>query len=278
MVIRQNPTDRFRMGLETENIRVFESATTSFEIPFVNGKFEHGLSDADKTFVEKHYGRSFTNQSDADFWKNMVFQHNNYLSVKDPKSAESVLHVSVMKVLGIACTSEEPDTNATFVITTDEFDDNAKMTATEKFDILIGRLLDLKKTKKHLLAVAKYILPISTGIGQNETVAYLKLREYLDGKLTPTKKEALNTFEKVLEMDKTRLYVTTDFREAFQLNIVRRDNAHFFYNPISDTRYGKTEEEAITYLMDIKHQEEIGTWSAEDATFSIRHQLKQKQN
>lgn len=278
MVIRQNPTDRFRMGIEAENLRVFESGVTSFEIPMVNGKFEHGLSDGDRALVEAHYGATFANPSDAQLWRSLVFHHNNYLSVKDPKSAESILQVSVMKVLGLACTSDDPNPDATFVITTDEFDDNAKMTATEKFDILIGKLLELKRTKKHLLAVAKYILPVSTGIGQNETVAYLKLREYLDGKLTTTKKEALATFERVLEMDKTRLYVTTDFREAFQMNIIRRDNQNFFYNSISDTRYGKTEEDAITYLMDIKHQEEIGTWSADDASFSIRHQLRQKQN
>lgn len=274
-VIKQQPTTAFRMGLEQEGLRLFESATTTYSIPHKNGNFVHGLTDSEREIVEKHYGLSFSNPEHVNAWKSVIFTLRHTLEVIDTKNPESILKQSVAKVIGEASDIDTNNKDSNFVITSDYLDEEAKLTSTVRADEAVSKLLEMKKTPKHLMAVAKYILPASSGIGKNPNNAYIKLREYLDGSLS-SKKEAISTFETVCNMDKSVLYTTVDFKEALTCNVIRRDKDNYFYNTVSTCKYGKSEKESVEYLMDVKNQEELGTWADDDAPYSVRAQLKSK--
>jgi hypothetical protein len=165
----------------------------------------------------------------------------------------------------------DPQAKYVFVLRNEGDEERQKATLYERLDENITRLSQInKESKKYLMALAKY-LTNSLTIGTDQ-LAYTKLRDYIDGKYTRTQKEALNRFETTLEMDKTRLYTIVDVKEALYRNIIRRDINQRFYNPLTTTVYGKTEEEVVDFLMRVENQDELGV-GVDAPPYSIRKQL-----
>lgn len=278
IILKQAPTDKFRLGLEKEGLQMFESSYSTYEIPHYKGKFQHGLSPDDTKKVEEYFQRSFTDPSDFEFWSNYQIEIKHTIVPLDLNNPRDMLHLSVLKKLKVAAPSLEEAKNQManylFVIHNDQEEQEVKATLYEKVDAAIVELAKLKSTPKHLLGVAKYILPINIGIGQNTSMAYAKLRELINGDLTDTRNNGVNQFNKALALDKKLLYATVDFRSAVRRNIIRKNSKQYFFNPMSQTVYGKNEVEAIKFLMNPKNQDELGTGTKSDTNFSIRSQLK----
>lgn len=277
-VLKQAPTSDFRLGLEKEGLQMFESSFSTWEIPFTNGKFQTGLTPEEIEKVENYFNRKFNDPADFDFWNNYVIEVKHTLNPYDLNNPKDLLEYSILKQLKVAAPSLEeaqnPMASYLFVLHNDREEQEIKATLYEKVDTAIVDLNKLRSTPKHLLAVAKYILPSNTGIGENTSIAYAKLRELINGDLTDTRNSGVNKFMQVLNMDKQELYATVDFRQAVKENIVRKNMKQYYYNPLSQTVYGKNESEAIKFLLNPKNQDELGLGTKSDPNYSIRAQLK----
>lgn len=276
IVIQQAATDQFRLGLEQEGKQLYELAASTYEIPVVNGKLNHGLTPDEAKIVEAFYGLQFDNPDHRSSWTNIVLEIKHSMKVINPSNPQDLLLLGVLKANGILATSTEdvqmdPQAKYVFVLRNEGDEERQKATLYERLDENITRLSQInKESKKYLMALAKY-LTNSLTIGTDQ-LAYTKLRDYIDGKYTRTQKEALNRFETTLEMDKTRLYTIVDVKEALYRNIIRRDINQRFYNPLTTTVYGKTEEEVVDFLMRVENQDELGV-GVDAPPYSIRKQL-----
>lgn len=276
IVIQQAATDQFRLGLEQEGKQLYELAASTYEIPVVNGKLNHGLTPDEAKIVEAFYGLQFDNPDHRSSWTNIVLEIKHSMKVINPSNPQDLLLLGVLKSNGILASSAEdvqmdPQAKYVFVLRNEGDEERQKATLYERLDENITRLSQInKESKKYLMALAKY-LTNSLTIGTDQ-LAYTKLRDYIDGKYTRTQKEALNRFETTLEMDKTRLYTIVDVKEALYRNIIRRDVNQRFYNPLTTTVYGKTEEEVVDFLMRVENQDELGV-GVDAPPYSIRKQL-----
>lgn len=279
ILIKQAKPKTFKMGLEERGLSLFENATSTFDIPYTNNSFQHGLNKKDQKIVEDYYGWKFDNREDKENWMALTLELKHTINPLDPKNnPKDLLTISVAKIIGYAAgnadIANDPMSNHRFLV----YDETEELATTatyyQKLDEAIIQLQKIKTEKKYILSIAKYVLPNSSGINENMDKAYTKLREFVNGDLSKGKNEAVDKFLKALTVDKTLLYVSVDFDEAYKKNIIRTNTKQQFYNPSSKSIYGKNRDTAIAYLMDIKNQDELGTGGTKDEPFSIRYQLK----
>lgn len=280
-----NPHGKAKLGLEKSNLQLFEVTESTYEIPFVNNKWKHGLNEEELKIVENHYGHSFSNPEHYMFWASLTpFKIDHTIRSLDLTNPEDILLCGVLKEMKILAPSIEDSNNKVmanylFALNIEGEEEELKLSIYQRFDKAIVSLTEVGKQPKYIIALAKYILPPSISINDS-TKAYTKLREFLDCTLKTnqnrSKKEALNIFENALEKDKGVLFTTVDFREAKKKNIIRLDSNNRLFNVSSGTVYGKNEEEAISYLLNPKNQDELGADKKGDKNYSIRYQLKQR--
>ncbi len=279
ILIKQAKPKSFKMGLEERGLSLFENAITTFDIPFTNNTFQHGLDSEDQAIVEKYFGWKFNEPADRENWMSLTLELKHTINPLDPKNnPRDLLTISVAKTIGYAAENAEqaadPMSDYKFVIYNESEELEVTASYYGKLDEAIIQLAGMKNEKKYILAIAKYILPSAAGINQDTSKAYTKLREYINGDLTKGKNEAVDNFLKVTGIDKKLLYVTVDFKEAYNKNIIRTNDKQQYYNPMSKSVYGKNEEAVIKYLMNVKNQDELGTGTSKDEPYSIRYQLK----
>jgi len=279
ILMKQAKPKSYKMGLEERGIGLFENAFSTFDIPFTNNSFGHGLNKKEQKIVEDYYGWQFDNPEHRENWMALTLELKHTINPFDPKNNPTdLLTISVAKEIGYAAANkdeaEDPMKEFKFQIYNETEELATTATYYQKLDEAIMQLQKIKSEKKYLLAIAKFVLPNSSGINNNMEKAYTKLREYINGDLTKTKNEAVDLFLKCLLLDKTLVNVTVDFREAYKKNIIRTNAKNEYYNAMSKTVYGKNEETAINYLLDVKNQQELGTNSSKDQAYSIRYQLK----
>lgn len=264
IIIKQAPTNEFRLGMEEEGRQLYEVSSTSLEIPYVNGKFHHGLDPKDKETVEAFYGHQFDNPAHKEYWNNLIFEVNHSLNPIDMNNPEDVLKASILKVSGLAVNHHDelrdnPNSRVLFIIADEVKEEEQKASIYEETDKAITRILELRtKNKGYLIALARFLVKDVIGWGDNADLAYTKLREYIEGGHTVTKKQAVANFFQTLEMDKERLYVLNDVSQALRQNIIRRNSDAKLYNPLTGVVYGRNVEEAVDYLLKPENQQELG--------------------
>lgn len=272
----------FKLGLEQEGLNSYPTSSNTFEIPQINGEFKHGLTDEQLEFVEKAYGRSFSNPDDRLFWSNFSFDLKNYLQTVDMQNPEHVLMMGSARQLGYcAGNMEEVEANPLhqyiYVINDKNAQFERKLSLYEKQDEAIVVLDRVKKnSKKRLIALAYMSTPNPSEIGTNDRTAYTRLRELIDGKYNKTKIEGINAFNRVVELDPERLYCQVDVERSIRKNIIRRNGKGHYYNPLSDVEYGRSKDAIVDFLLNPKNQDEYG--GIPDApAYSIISQLKKSE-
>ena len=277
--IKQAKTDQFRLG---SSLQFFADAELTTEIPLKNGRIVYQLSKEEKELVENFYGLELDNPAHTMEWLERVTLNTKpTIDVVNADDAESVLKKGILLANNTYAPSLEASQDVMkgykFVLYDQGQEELQKYTLNEVFHKAIGELIKLRKKSRKLLAVAKYVLPATVGIQDNEERAYNSLTDFLDGKFEgKSRRKSIDEFLGALYMDETRLFVTIDFKEALRKNIIRTDADGYYMNPLSGNRYGKTRDEVIDYLCNPINQEELGLNNKDDKSYSIRYQLKNK--
>jgi hypothetical protein len=275
--IKQAPITSEKLG---HKLRRFENCTSRFEIFYDAGrkKFNHGLSKEEQERVEAHYGRSFENPNDLEFWSNINFEIKHDVEPVDMENPPDLLKVrafQALKSLGNFNDIISGDSTSDFMLTDESKETELEATLYEKRDLAIAKLIQVKQSTKYCIGIAKFLLPGSIKISTLDD-AYTKIRQFLDGKIIKGSNEAIRQFNNACDLPKDELYVTVDFNEALRKNIIRKNADGKFHNPLTGTEYGKTSKQSIMYLMQPSNQEEIGAGGKSDKPYSIRYQLMNK--
>ncbi len=280
--IKQAPTKDFKLGLERHGLQYFEITNSTYEMPYIRGEWQHGLNEADKKTVENHYGHKFDNKDHFQFWADLgAVDLDHTIQGVDLSNPVDILKIGILRGMKVLANDidEASDSMAGygFYLSNVEEEEEHKSSLYERRDQAIADLLNIRKSAKYIVAFAKYTLP--KGIQVNDaTSAYIKMRDFLDGKLKTVnskgKNDALNSFEATKKLEKNLLYATVDYRMAVRQNIIRLNNDQRYYNTGSNTILGKNEEECVKFLLDPKNQDELGMGHKNDKTYSIRNQLK----
>ena len=278
LTIKQAPTTVKKLN---HTMRRFEQTESTYEMNLKNGKWQHGLrnqGEIDK--VEEFYGYKFTDKSEEamEFWSGLTFNLKHFIEpIESLDNPEDLLKVRVLQEAKVISSSLEDsvtgESNSDFIL----YDEDAevKMTATlyQKQDEAFNKLFILKETPKHCMAIASYLLPSNTKIKDKDT-AYVRLPEYIDGKIIKGKNAAVSNFVNAVNMDKPLLYVTVDFNQGIRQNIIRKNSNNKYFNVMSGTEYGLNSDESIAFLMNPANQDELGTGAKTDKPYSLRYQLK----
>lgn len=279
--IKQAKSGDFKLGLEREGLSHFVNTQSTYEIPYIKGKFQADLTEEQIKIVENHYGYTWngSTKEDFEFWSSLTLPPLKHrmaaFSVTEP---EDIILVGVLKYMGVAAPSLGESQNAMgnykFVIHNQKEEEAHKTSIFENRHMAIANLFKIKDQKKFLVALCKYLLPANASIiGMTKERAYNLLSEFVEGKHGKAK-ESLDRFNAATSLNKELLYVTVDFKDAYRKNIIRKNDRNMFYNALSGTEYGKNEEAAIEFLLDPKNQDELGLDSKDDKPYSIRKQLK----
>jgi hypothetical protein len=148
----------------------------------------------------------------------------------------------------------------------------------KKLNSAYATLADLDENKPDfMLSLAKFIAPTNKGIA-NANSAYLFLDEFLKGNYNNgSELEAVNQFERILKEPKERIVVGSIVKEAIYKNIIRKEQGKYV-NPLSRTVFGISEQDCINFLLKDENQEELGMNLPTDQAYSIREQIKRKNN
>lgn len=273
------------MGYEQIGLSVAEGAQTSTPIPFTNRGFKHGLSDSELKIVEKHYNKSFSKPEHNEFWANLEFKTPHTEEVIDMTNPENILRLSVLSVAGYLAPNTEDQKNRfssyKFVLRNEGEEEKAKASIYQKKTKAATVLEKIRETEApYMIALARFLTGNSAGIKTAES-AFVKLMDFIEGKVTSTKGEAVDQFLSALDpkyggnklMSETMLEVT--IQDAIMHGIIRYDkNRQTYYNPASpDSNYGRDKNEILAFLTNIKNQDHLGAGNDKDAPYAVRYLL-----
>jgi hypothetical protein len=151
-----------------------------------------------------------------------------------------------------------------------------------KFDIT--RRVNIARSKleaiyndspSYLIALAQYSAPSNAGISNVED-AYTFISELIAGKYNDdSEAEGSRRFISVTEIDKDKIFVSADVKEAIYKNIIRKRGSMYVLQA-SGTELGMSEEAVINFLMLDENQEYLGVNHDDDKPYSVRYLLKSK--
>lgn len=276
------------MGLEKDGQCLFDGATTTVTPALVQGRIQHGLSRPDDIkVVEAYYGKSLT--KDTDYYATLLLEIPHTLTVLNKKNGEDVLKLGVLFAQGKLAPSvaEQDDPNANYQFVEHDDDAVAEVNATiyTKRAKATAKLVEIhEKEPKYLLALCHYICNFNSGVRKPDA-AFLKLGEYIDGKLTDKKGEAVDFFLRHLDpiyggvKPKEEVFVRVEVERAKSLHIIRFDPARgCWYNAaIPGSDYGKTIDNVVEFLLAQTNAEHLGG-GPKDQEFSIRFQIAKSEN
>lgn len=283
-VIKQAKTSDFKLGLEVKGRQFFDNTTAVYPIPRLNKKWLHGLNEDQVKKVEKDTGRSFTNPSDNEFWGGLEFEIDHNYDFVPTNDWKDVLKIGVLKNLGVLAGSLEevrnnPNANYGYVLSDPKQEVQEKLTLTKKKYKAIEYLMEIKDSS-YLLYFAKYVLPKTLSLNEDEELAFQSLSEFIEGEIKErqgsTIKENLAKFQKAREMEKEDLILKVDIEEALKFNLIRLDKSKMYTNPLYGHAIGRNFNKVFEYFKDPKNQEELGLNMDTDNEYSLRYQLKIK--
>ncbi len=278
------------MGLEKYELSAFEGTKRIFEVPMANGRFRLTgkdsleISESELQMIEDYLGFKLDSPDGTEYLKNFLIDINTDIEVFNLTNPLDVLKFAVIRAYkgDVAESFEDADARSKppkYYIARGDNDLDRKITGKLLHSQASGILFNLyTDNSRQLIAIAKYLLPSNSGVGDSAKHAYDKLDKYINNLIDKQTNSLDNckTFLNTLKIDKEVLYLTADVKECIFMNIIRRDKEGYYYNPASNTRYGKTLDATIEYLSDVKNQEELGTGTSADQPFALRFQLKNK--
>ena len=264
-------------GFEKMNQSVYPNTETTLEPPVKNGKVMLKLTAEERKRIQ-----TYLNVSDLDSREGFEALCNFMVNVPstpiafDLDDTTQFIHYKITEAVQALVApnmeaAKNAMTNASFYFYKPEEEAKAAHTDQKKYVKAISILDKIDNTKPELsIAMAKY-LTNDFSIG-SAIMAYDKCFRFINGEYG-NKERSIDAFIKVSEMNPEELMMISDVKEAIQKRIIKKNNSKFF-NPISSTSLGATEEDVINFFRDPINQEELGNGDKKDKPYSIRYQLK----
>lgn len=275
---RKPNQDALLMGLEKLGMSVFPDCETTMEIPIINNQFNLGFKDKkQKEDFEAYFGYKFDTLEGQEFLSNYEVKISHDVTAYDIRNKKDAFDLHILKAnggMGIvaineAVLEESPVDTFKFVVK----DENQEVEERVKFkETKLQAFSELSKMKetnnKRLLTVAKYILGVTVGVGDNMSIAFDKLHDFIESNYRNAKQ-----FSDALKIDPEYLKTVVAIRDAIYRNIIRNQNGQYVVYA-TQTPLGRNEEEVIRFLTDPKNQDILGLGLKDDSPTSIFAQLK----
>ena len=284
VLIKQNPYTKENpfLGMEEYNMSMWDGTTVLMDVPMKGNRYVHGLTKDEveelKSFDK--LGIDLDSEEGQQFLADFQISIPSRLSSLDLDNPRDFLSLKILQASGniIAPSKGEATTGNVkygFYIQNKDEEARSNNITLRTVNQAITKIENLSiENPEFFLAVCKFILPDNVGLGTNVDVAYSKINEFVRASLDGAKRflDAIN--ENVVS--KHKIYITNDIKTAIRKNVIRKNQKGYYYNPMTNTEYGKNLEEVINFLMDVKNIDEMGTGENDDANYSIKYQLKFK--
>lgn len=270
------------MGLSQVGLSVFPGCTTTLEIPIVNNKFNIGLDGPDnqqlKEKFEKYFGVEFDSPEGREWLNNYEVTVEHDVTAYDPNNLKDLFDLHILKVnkgMGIVATSDldiEETANDTykFILQDERRELERRVQKKEQLTVATLELAKLHEgNTKRLILIAKYLFNIAAGIGDNKSMAFEKLFDFIN-QSTENCKIFLNT----LRIEPAHMELVVKVREGIHRNIIRSSNGQYILYA-TQTPLGRNEEEIIAFLSDPKNEDLLGLGLPDDSPTSLTSLLNQ---
>ena len=274
IILQQNPHLVKAGGYEKEGLSLFPNTKLSMSLPLVHGKIVHGLDTDEIEVVEKHFGFKFDSPEGIEFYSAQVFDlpsTTTALNIED--NPQDLLRYRLGKHNGfIADTQDEaksPMSNAIFYIYNAQSENKEKAKDNRLKAKIGGQLNDwFEDNPEYLINIGKYLFE-SYSVWTEEK-ALNDILAYLEAHTSRNKN--IQTVANILKLEEEEVAFVVDVKEAISRSIIRKNTKGNYYNTLSNTEYGKTLENVLTFLKE--NPDEMGANDKSDSHYSIRKQLK----
>lgn len=282
-IIKQIPPEEGveLMGLEKHGMSVFPGVESNFEIPMRNGRYYVGQDNPKYeqkiAKFEEQLGFKFDSDTGQDWLESFNITLSHDVSALDPNVLADAFTLHILEIndgYGIVALNEEAIANAAintfkFAVTSDEAEINKRVSKkqikTTAFTIL-NELYDGNSSR--IITIAKYLLNFN-GTSTDRMGAFDKLHDFIDSSVSNAEKFVQST-----KLDMEYILTVVKVKDAIAKNIISLSKDGFYYNRMSNTKYGRTESEAIDFLLKPINIHELGEGLEDDLPYSISAQLK----
>jgi len=286
VTLKQIPSDPTQnlMGLENFGFSVFPGCSTNFEIPWVNGRPNIGLTDKKdkdlKDKFEKFWGVEFDSERGREFLATYEIKINHDIEAFDPeknmKDAWDLHLIRVNNGMGIIAVDDDvinevAVNNFKFKLTDENKDLEAKITKKQITLKAGAKLQELYESNTNRIVLfAKYIFPAGSGIA-TKNLAFSRLEDFISKNTNNAEK-----FLEVVKLEPEYLETVVKVKEAIFRGIIRVGPDGKYILSMSGTVLGRSEEEVIQFCLNPSNVDIVGTGGKTDAPSSLTSQLNDK--
>lgn len=286
VTLKQIPSDPTQnlMGLENFGFSVFPGCSTNFEIPWVNGRPNIGLTDKKdkdlKDKFEKFWGVEFDSERGREFLATYEIKINHDIEAFDPeKNMKDAWDLHLIKVnngMGIIAVDDDvlnevAVNNFKFKLTDENRDLEAKITKKQITLKAGAKLQELYESNTNRIVLfAKYIFPAGSGIA-TKNLAFSRLEDFISKNTNNAEK-----FLEVVKLEPEYLETVVKVKEAIFRGIIRIGPDGKYILSMSGTVLGRSEEEVIQFCLNPSNIDIVGTGGKTDAPSSLTSQLNDK--
>ena len=286
VTLKQIPSDPTQnlMGLENFGFSVFPGCSTNFEIPWINGRPNIGLTDKKdkdlKDKFEKFWGVEFESDRGREFLASYEIRINHDIEAFDPeKNLKDAWDLHLIKVnngMGIIAVDDDvvnevAVNNFKFKLTDENKDLEAKITKKQITLKAGAKLQELYESNTNRIVLfAKYIFPAGSGIA-TKNLAFSRLEDFISKNTNNAEK-----FLEVVKLEPEYLETVVKVKEAIFRGIIRIGVDGKYILSMSGTVLGRSEEEVIQFCLNPSNIDIVGTGGKTDAPSSLTSQLNDK--
>lgn len=286
VTLKQIPSDPTQnlMGLENFGFSVFPGCSTNFEIPWINGRPNIGLTDKKdkelKDKFEKFWGVEFESERGREFLSTYEIRINHDIEAFDPdknlKDAWDLHLIQVNNGMGIIAVNDDvvnevAVNNFKFKLTDENKDLEAKITKKQITLKAGAKLQELYESNTNRIVLfAKYIFPAGSGIA-TKNLAFSRLEEFISKNTNSAEK-----FLEVVKLEPEYLETVVKVKEAIFRGIIRVGPDGKYILSMSGTVLGRSEEEVIQFCLNPSNVDIVGTGGKTDTPSSLTSQLNDK--
>jgi hypothetical protein len=270
IIIHQN-TNLSRYGVDdSTRIVRYPGSSLHFEIPFINGKLHTNLTQEEQEKVELMLDVKMNSEQGAKFYSELKFTlPADITSLDIENNAMDLLTYKLGLKQGFIAPDKETTLsamcNALFYVYDSKHDNEEKVNMFRIKAKASGKVNNsFEDDPDYLILITKHMFNQYSGLDVNKS--YNKLLEYIEA----TKKGNSNANDviKAFEIERDELELRVDVLEAMsnQRGIIKKNTKGMYYNPMTNTEFGRTVDAVIAYLKNDPAE-------LEEQSYSIRVQL-----